>query len=491
MKNNLLLLLPCLGFLAASSLLGQSSPSDTEAYGDESAMASPMMMFSGEEEDATANPSDLRTTGRGIDRTGTATASQVARGAAAAFSEEDDTNRYLENEIDNNIYTAALARVAKMSLNKKLIDGGRVEENMRIEWEAAKEMAAEEEEELKVAWEKAKKETEAAQEKSDKATLRLHGQEYVDDAYYNYKVKEHAEVLAAARVQTARSTLNAIKFKDTAQRAKAEAKLKEAMSLERAAAAALALDAAKREKNILSKKTHLSQSNHSVLQIANDKEGQVFLLKKSLEKENALIIEKDHQTSILLIQARHATKIAENAYYQAKIARPNKDQHIERSIESVWDDVIKKTKTAQSDWETLVETYTQELTSIPLSYQLTWNNYINEANECRIKSSIDISIREAEKASIIADNAREMIAWSTSAYSLGWAATTNAINKAQTAVSAYQQLINVCLRAPSTANTKINIDNVLKEAEVKKEYYAAQPAFLQKEREKKETCIIN
>ena len=239
MKKTNLFLLPCLSLLASFALHGQNTP----VLNNDDQSSSPLMMFSGDEEIPTEGATDLRNiTSRGNERSGAGggSSSQAVRGAAVAVSEEDTTNTYLENEICNNIYTACLVRVADMSLGKiPLIGGSSVEASARAEWEAAKEMAAEEEEEFKNEWERAKRETLAAQQKLDSANARLHGQLYADEAYYTFQVKELSEQLAEARVKTARATLNAIKFKDTVQRAKAEAKLNEAILLESKASDAL------------------------------------------------------------------------------------------------------------------------------------------------------------------------------------------------------------------------------------------------------------
>lgn len=80
--------------------------------------------------------------------------------AESPAADDENPNAYLENEICNNIYTACLARVTDMTLGKiSLPAGSSAKASARAEWEAAKEMAAEEEEEHKNAWEKAKRET--------------------------------------------------------------------------------------------------------------------------------------------------------------------------------------------------------------------------------------------------------------------------------------------------------------------------------------------
>src|SRR3990167_8058004 len=78
------------------------------------------------------------------------------QGVVNTMGEEISTgnglNAFLEEEICNNIYTSCLAKVAEMARNKTVATGNNFEENEKIEWEAAKEMAAEEEEEVKNAF---------------------------------------------------------------------------------------------------------------------------------------------------------------------------------------------------------------------------------------------------------------------------------------------------------------------------------------------------
>ncbi|HLB33813.1 MAG TPA: hypothetical protein VJK54_06215, partial [Chthoniobacterales bacterium] len=151
--------------------------------------------------------------------------------------EGDSTKAYLKNEICDNIYMACLAEVATMSLAQRKTAEGMIQE--KEEWEAAKDMAMEEEAELKIILERAKGETLAAQKKFDSANAILHGKAYADEAYYNWQVKELAEKLAEARVTTSHATLNAIKFRNTAQRVKSEARLNEAIAMEYKASQAL------------------------------------------------------------------------------------------------------------------------------------------------------------------------------------------------------------------------------------------------------------
>ena len=125
---------------------------------------------------------------------------QRASGTTAEeISEGNATNTFLEKEICDNIYTSCLAKVAEMSLAERRTAEGMMQE--KEEWEAAKDMAIEEEAELKILWERAKGETLAAQKKFDSANAILHGKAYADEAYYNWQVKELAADLRGSKFQ--------------------------------------------------------------------------------------------------------------------------------------------------------------------------------------------------------------------------------------------------------------------------------------------------
>src|SRR3990167_1080687 len=189
--------------------------------------------------------------------------------AAATLSvdetgEGDSTKAYLKNEIRDNIYMACLAEVATMSLAQRKTAEGMMQE--KEEWEAAKDMAMEEEAELKIILERAKGETLAAQKKFDSASAILHGKAYADEAYYNWQVKELAEKLAEARMTTSHATLNAIKFRNTGQRVKSEAKLNEAIAMEYKASQALESATSKTSGEEIQSSTSPSRKQNQVTQ---------------------------------------------------------------------------------------------------------------------------------------------------------------------------------------------------------------------------------
>ncbi len=199
MKTKSLLLLPCLGFLAASSLLGQNPAlaepvqemgdgrweeenqlgSGASTFQQSQSDSSPMMMFrpGGQAEkagDHTSTEGDdqrMRTAEEGARDV----ASQAARGsAAAAMAEkpsEEDINQSLEDDICNNIYQSCLLRVAEMSLDKKLITGGRFEEGAKevAEWVAKEKVAIIVKEKCERSLAKAKEETLEAKERRSEA----------------------------------------------------------------------------------------------------------------------------------------------------------------------------------------------------------------------------------------------------------------------------------------------------------------------------------
>ena len=162
--------------------------------------------------------------------------------AITQSEEETNVSKFLEDDICENIYQSCAARVALMSRNRSMAAGVNAEEAAQEakEWEAAKDMATEVEEDFKSALEEAKKETQTAAKKLASADAILYGKAYADRAFYDWQVKDLAEKLAKARVATAHETLNALKFRNTAQQTRAEGRLNTAIEMERNASAALA-----------------------------------------------------------------------------------------------------------------------------------------------------------------------------------------------------------------------------------------------------------
>ncbi|OHE78524.1 MAG: hypothetical protein A3F67_07375 [Verrucomicrobia bacterium RIFCSPHIGHO2_12_FULL_41_10] len=161
-------------------------------------------------------------------------------------------NKYLKEEIINNIYTECLAEVVKLSL------GGRVTvENASqevAEWAAAEKAAEHSKGQAGRALENARIETEEARRLADEAKqsakeaarVPLQGSsaeqavvatmnyEKARAAYAaaDYEAKRRFGILAAARVETADNVLHAISVRNSKQKAIAEAELAEAKETE-------------------------------------------------------------------------------------------------------------------------------------------------------------------------------------------------------------------------------------------------------------------
>ncbi|HLB34412.1 MAG TPA: hypothetical protein VJK54_09300, partial [Chthoniobacterales bacterium] len=146
-------------------------------------------------------------------------------------TERTDVNKFLEQEICNNIYMSCLAKVTMMSLAERQTAEG-ISQEMK-EWAAAEKKAIRDVSKSKKILEKAARERETAGKKLDSFKASLHGKAYIDEAYYEFQVKELAEKLAEARVTTAEATLFAIEVKDTAQSAGAADDIKEAIEEEK------------------------------------------------------------------------------------------------------------------------------------------------------------------------------------------------------------------------------------------------------------------
>ncbi|HLB34765.1 MAG TPA: hypothetical protein VJK54_11105, partial [Chthoniobacterales bacterium] len=166
---------------------------------------------------------------RGVESTATALTEESGEGTGVS--------KFLEDEICNNIYMSCLAKVATISLAERKTAEG-ISQEMK-EWVAAEKKAKRDVEKSKKVLEKATRERETAGKKLDSFKASLHGKAYIDEAYYEFQVKELAEKLAEARVATAEATLFAIEVKDTAQSAGAAADIKEAIEEERKAFDAL------------------------------------------------------------------------------------------------------------------------------------------------------------------------------------------------------------------------------------------------------------
>lgn len=242
MKNQPIIILLA-GFFCGVNLLSQSvdhrirkeifSSSSITAKLDNQALdqsSSPLMMFSGDEKKSPSEgTSDPRAAAnrdgatRGASEN-TAVPRQAARGTTVGFSEKDDTNQYLEDAICDNIYTACLARVAAMTLGKiPALAGSSVEENIRIEWEAAKANATSDVSALTRELDNARHDTKrmSASEIASMNDLRL-----------------LAEKLAEARLETANATLRAISVKQSSFSPAAEEALVAAQEKEQLAAVA-------------------------------------------------------------------------------------------------------------------------------------------------------------------------------------------------------------------------------------------------------------
>ena len=166
------------------------------------------------------------------------------------FSENREVNKYLKNEIINNIYTECLAEVAKLTLN-----GCITAENFSKEadeWAAAKAAAEyyrgkyegdvrvfeRDKSDAKEAAEKCRRRANEAQltlSKKAKELDQLETQAIIARAAYaesDYELKKLALQLAEARVGTARATCWAIEMKNNPSRSTAEAELAECQKKE-------------------------------------------------------------------------------------------------------------------------------------------------------------------------------------------------------------------------------------------------------------------
>src|SRR3990167_9384225 len=228
---------------------------------------------------------------------------------AEMTGEENTTNQFLEDEICNNIYQSCLAKVALMSLEDRKTAEGIAQE--KEEWEAAKDMAAEDKEDCERALAKATKAAAEAQKQFDSANAIVHGKAYADMAYYKWQVADLAEKLAEARVETARATLNALKFRNTAQRVKAEAQLVEAIEME--CNASKALDAATANTSLTA-----NGEDRSLTSFSNNSSVSFTLPKPPVSESKIIEVEP----SVTIPSIPIATAVEFNAANKLTIAEP-------------------------------------------------------------------------------------------------------------------------------------------------------------------------
>src|SRR3990167_4002358 len=223
--------------------------------------------------------------------------------------EENSTNQFLEDEICNNIYQSCLAKVALMSFEDRKTAEGIAQE--KEEWEAAKDMATEDKERCERALTKATKAAAEAQKQFDSANAIVHGKAYADKAYYKWQVADLAEKLAEARVETARATLNALKFRNTAQRVKAEAQLVEAIEME--CNASKALDAATANTSLTA-----NGEDRSLTSFSNNSSVSFTLPKPPVSESKIIEVEP----SVTIPSIPIATAVEFNAANKLTIAEP-------------------------------------------------------------------------------------------------------------------------------------------------------------------------
>src|SRR3990167_9523383 len=155
--------------------------------------------------------------------------------AADEAGEEQSMVQLLEEEACNNIYLACFAKVANKALAERMSAEGISQETR--EWAAAEQEAIRDVNKSQQMLEAATDEKKIA-DKEIKMMLddrTFHGGSVVAQAYRDFKVKELTEQFAKAKVVTAEATLYAIRVKNTAKSAAAEADLTAAITGEKVA----------------------------------------------------------------------------------------------------------------------------------------------------------------------------------------------------------------------------------------------------------------